>query len=221
MPKTGRPWPVFEHAPHSLRSLRCLRFRGSREDVPARSLRSLRGRQRLGAGCQRDLRSLAGCVFPALVRFAHENPERAGPFHSRPEAGRAGGSRRLARPTTPAGRTGRRLQQLGKATHLPSRFPRSLRSLGHPSHDLARGRRRTLPLVGPCRRHASQRAPGGWWNSARRGAGGTARAGGWWNSAHRVPERPARSVPSTRLRPARPAFLPWTNRTSGSASGTS
>ena len=37
----------------------------------------LRGRRRLGAGCQRDLRSLAGCDFRAFVRFAHEDLARA------------------------------------------------------------------------------------------------------------------------------------------------
>ena len=81
--------------------------------------------------------------------------ERPGPFHSHPGAGRAGGSRRLDRLGVQA------------SDHLtppqpPALLGRSLRSRhcdARPSHDLARARRRTLPSVGSCRRHASQRAP--------------------------------------------------------------
>ena len=117
---------------------------------------SLRGRRRLGAGCQRDLRSLAGCAWRDAIRLAGlrssltENSLASahcvrGAFVRVPEARRplSFPSYRLNRPAHPC-RLNRPAHpcRLNRPAHpstaheshtLPSRFARSLRSLTHSS----------------------------------------------------------------------------------------
>ena len=166
MPKTGRPWPVFEHAPR-LAPLLSRRTEGPAGCQKSAETRPIFEHGACGSGVRREARPLS---FPPGWL---DRPGFPGGWTSRGSlaAGQAGGPWRLDRPGVPGGWTGRRTLAAGRVvapaherstTRLPSRFARPrLSALTHSS--LARlrlaGRQRTLTSFGPCRRPASQRAP--------------------------------------------------------------